>query len=163
MVEDSLQFQVEGGKSVGTAAALGVLIPGGGEFYVGNTVKGAVVLAGVAAALTAGFLIKSEETDSLSRSTQLPDCDTPNRCVYRVATTAWGTETNNLVIGAAAAGAFWLYGLVDGIRSAKRYHPEQPTAEEESRLGASLELLPRGGVVRKANGDLDLTLLKVRL
>ncbi len=162
-VEDSLQLQVEGGKSVGTAAALGVFIPGGGQFYVGNTVKGAVVLAGVAAALTAGFLITSEDTLNVTRSANLPDCDTPDRCVYQVTSEFQVKETNNLAIGAAVAGAFWLYGLVDGIRSAKRYRPEQPTAEEESRLGASLEVLPRGGVVRKANGDLDLTLLKVRL
>ncbi len=161
--EDSLQFQVEGGKSVATAAALGVVIPGGGEFYAGNTVKGAVVLAGVAAALTAGYLITNEDTLDVTRSAQLPDCDTPNRCEYPVSSEFQVKETNNLVIGAAVAGAFWLYGLVDGIRSAKRYRPEQPTVEEQSGLGASLELLPRGGVVHRANGDLDLTLLKVRL
>ena len=160
---DSLQFQVEGGKSVATAAALGVVIPGGGEFYAGNAVKGAVVLAGVAAALTAGYLITNEDTLDVTRSAQLPDCDTPNRCVYPVSSEFQVKETNNLVIGAAVAGAFWLYGLVDGIRSAKRYRPERPTAEEESGLGASLELFPRGGVVHRANGDLDLTLLKVRL
>ncbi|MGD8698094.1 MAG: Ig-like domain-containing protein [Gemmatimonadales bacterium] len=161
--EDSLAFEVAGGKSVGTAAALGVVIPGGGEFYTGNTVKGAVVVAGVAAALTAGFLITNEDTLSVTRSTQLPDCDTPDRCVYQVTTTAAVKETNNLAIGAAVAGAFWLYGLVDGIRSAKRYRPEQPPSEAEDGQSASLELFPRGGAVYRTTGDLDLTLLRVRL
>jgi hypothetical protein len=161
--EDSLQFEVEDGKSIATAAVLGVLIPGGGEFYTGNTVKGAVVLAGVAAALTAGFLIKSEDTLSVTRTTQLPDCDTPDRCVYAVTTTAEVRESSNLAIGAAVAGAFWLYGLVDGIRSAKRYRPQQSTVEEDNGLGASLELLPRGGVTYRPTGELELTLVKVRL
>ena len=66
-------------------------------------------------------------------------------------------------IGAAVAGAFWLYGLVDGIRSAKRYRPEQPPSEAEDGQSASLELFPRGGAVYRATGDLDFTLLRVRL
>ena len=159
--EDSLAFQIEGGKSVGTAAALGVVIPGGGEFYAGNTVKGAVVLAGVAAALTAGYLITNDDTLGVTRSAQLPDCDTPNRCVYAVSSEFQVRETNSLVIGAAVAGAFWLYGLIDGVRSAKHYRLEQPALEEEG-PGVSLELLPRDGVVYRANGELDVTLVKVR-
>lgn len=161
--EDSAAFPVEGGKNVGTAAALGIVIPGGGEFYAGNKVKGAVVLAGVAAALTAGYLITSDDTLDVTRSAELADCDTPNRCVYPVTSQFRVKETNNLVIGAAAAGAFWLYGLVDGIRSAKHYRPDEPVVKEEGVVGASLELLPRDGVVYKANGELDITVLKVRL
>jgi hypothetical protein len=159
---DSLGVQVGGGKNVGTAAALGVVIPGGGEFYAGNKAKGAVVLAGVAAALTAGYLITNDDTLGVTRSAELADCDTPNRCVYPVTSQFRVEETNNLVIGAAVAGAFWLYGLIDGIRSAKHYRPEQPAVAEEDGPGASLEVLPRDGVVYRANGDLDITVLKVR-
>lgn len=161
--EDSLALDVSSGKNVATAAALGVVVPGGGEFYTGNTVKGAVVAAGVAAALTAGFLITNKDTLGVTRSAELPDCDTPNRCVYPVASEFQVKETNNLVIGAAVAGVFWVYGLVDGIRSAKRYQPEQPIFEEENVSGISLELLPRDGFVRRPNGDFDLIVLKVRL
>ena len=159
--EDSLAFQIEGGKSVGTAAALGVAIPGGGEFYAGNKVKGAVVLVGVAAALTAGYLITNDDTLGVTRRAQLPDCDTPDRCVYAVSSEFQVRETNRLVIGAAVAGAFWLYGLIDGIRSAKHYRLEQPALEEDG-PGVSLELLPRDGVVYRADGALDVTLVKVR-
>jgi hypothetical protein len=167
--EDSVAPEIEGGKSVATAAALGVVIPGGGEFYAGNTVKGAVVLAGVAAALTAGYLITDDDTLNVTRSAELPDCDTPNRCVYSVGSEFRVKETNNLAYGAAVAGAFWLYGLVDGIRSAKGYRPEPamepegPMAEEQNGLDVSLEWLPRGGILYRANGDLELTLLRVRL
>ncbi len=161
--EDSLALQLEGGKSVGTAAALGVLIPGGGEFYVGNTVKGVVVLAGAAAALTAGYLITTEDTLNVTRSSGLPDCDTPNRCVYDVTSEAEIEKTRSLVIGAAVAGAFWLYGLIDGIRTAKSYQPDQPFDEGQSERNFSLELAPPDGVRLRANGDVDLTILRVRL
>lgn len=161
--EDSLALEVSSGKNIATAAALGVVVPGGGEFYTGNTVKGAVVAAGVAAALTAGFLITSKDTLGVTRSAELPDCDTPNRCVYPVASEFQVKKTNNVVIGAAVAGVFWLYGLVDGIRSAKRYQPAQPMVEEENVSGVSLEILPRDGFARRPNGDVDLTVLKVRL
>jgi len=126
-------------------------------------VKGAVVAAGVAAALTAGFLITSKDTLGVTHSAELPDCDTPNRCVYPVASEFQVKKTNNVVIGAAVAGVFWLYGLVDGIRSAKRYQPAQPMVEEENVSGVSLEILPRDGFARRPNGDVDLTVLKVRL
>ena len=75
-------------KEVITAAVLGVLIPGGGEFYVGNTAKGVVVLTGAAAALAAGYILTTEDTLSLARSSGLPDCDTPNRCIYDVTSEA---------------------------------------------------------------------------
>ncbi len=161
--EDSLALQLEGGKSVATAAALGVLIPGGGEFYVGNTVKGVVVLAGAAGALAAGYLITTEDTLDVTRTTQQEDCDTPNTCINQTETTAEAEQTRSVVIGAAVAGAFWLYGLIDGIRSAKKYRPEQPLGEQQDQQGISLELAPPDGVRFRANGDVDLTIVRVRL
>jgi hypothetical protein len=161
--EDSLALQLEAGKSVGTAAVLGVLIPGGGEFYVGNTAKGVVVLTGAAAALVAGYFITSEDTLSVTRSSGLPDCDTPSRCIYDVTSEAEIEKTNGLAIGAAVAGAFWLYGLIDGIRAAKSTQPAQPFDEGEGEQNVSFQLAPPDGVRFRANGDVDVTILRVRL
>ncbi len=52
--------------SATTAALLGVAVPGGGEFYVGRPLRGALVLGGSAAALAAGFLITRLEVDCRS-------------------------------------------------------------------------------------------------
>lgn len=161
--EDSSTQIVVGGKSVETATALGVVIPGGGEFYVGNRVKGAVVLAGAAAALAAGYLITSKDTLALTRDAPLPDCDTPGRCVYDpVSTTAEIEERRNLIAGAAVAGAFWLYGLIDGIRSAKKTKPATPLDSETEPLALSFVVAPRNGIRLGRDGNVELTFVRVR-
>jgi hypothetical protein len=153
-----------GGKSVGTAAALGVVVPGGGEFYTGNTGKGAVVLAGSAAALAAGYFITSEEVLSVSYSATDPGTCAPEGtpCSFDVTRSEQVKTTNNLIYGAAAAGALWLYGLIDGIRSAKK--SQVAPAEEQSgdNPGISLEIAPADGVRYTAFGEVELTLIRIR-
>lgn len=146
------------GKSVGTAAALGVVFPGGGEFYAGNRTKGIIVTAGAAAALAAGYLIKTEDPIGEPTFQVVGQC-TPSSCeVLRVQQVE---ETRQLVIGAAVAGAFWLYGLVDGIRSAGR--DRRPALREEAeRPAAAVQLLPLDGVRHARGGGLDVTLVRVR-
>jgi hypothetical protein len=147
-------------RSVGTTAALGIF-PGGGEFYVGNTAKGMVVLGGAAAALTAGFLLTSEDTVSVARRTiQQPSC-TGSNCSYEVETTAEVEETDYVVVGAAVAGAFWLYGLIDGILTAKK----SQTAASDSAAnsgGLSLEIAPRDGIRFTPRGEAELTFIRIR-
>lgn len=160
--EDTSEF-VASRKSVATATALGVVVPGGGEFYVGSPVKGAVVLAGAAAALAAGYLITSQDTLALTREAPLPNCDTPGRCVYDpVSTRAEIEERRNIVVGAAVAGAFWLYGLVDGIRNAKKSRPPSPSESATDPLGLSFDVAPRGGIRLDNDGGVELTLVRVR-
>jgi hypothetical protein len=140
--EEMLDADAAGGKSVGTAAALGVVVPGGGEFYTGNTGKGAVVLAGSAAALAAGYFITSEEILSVSYSATDPGTCQPESCTFNVTRSSEVKTTNNLVYGAAAAGALWLYG---GGGS-----------------GISLEVAPADGVRYTAFGEVQLTLIRIR-
>ncbi len=149
------------GKSGGTAAALGI-IPGGGEFYVGNTTKGVVVLAGAAAALAAGFLLTSEDTLSAIRVPTAPPGCVGARCDYPVRTTAEIEETSYIVVGAAVAGAFWLYGLIDGIRTANRSGETPAAGQQRNGQGLSLQIAPVDGIRVGRNGDVELTFVRIR-
>ncbi len=163
-VDEAAAEPVPGAKSVGTAAALGVVVPGGGEFYTGNSAKGVAVLVGSAGALAAGFLITSSELDSVSyRAETAASCapeGTP--CDYDVTRFENSTETNNLLIGAAAAGALWVYGLVDGIRAAKKSQVAPAQEEESPSSGLSLEILPADGIRYTALGEVEFTFIRVR-
>ncbi len=156
---DSAAIAVKRSKSTTTAAALGV-IPGGGEFYTGNTTKGAIVLLGSAAVLAAGFLISSEDTlpavPLVSGSCEETSCLLQVKSVSEVQTTSF------VVAGVVVAAALWAYGLVDGIRAASRSElvPAEPGASGDA--GLSLEFLPRDGIRVSRAGDVDLTLLRVR-
>jgi hypothetical protein len=167
---DTLGTRSLGGKSPTTAGALGFLLPGGGEFYSGNTAKGVVVLLGAAAGLATGYFITSEEITGFQYSTATPtatcqvDPGTGNTlCTYSATRTDTIKETRQIVIGAAVAGAFWLYGLIDGVRSAKRSRAtpaSQLPGDETPDL--SLELMPVDGLRVTFMGDVELTLLRVR-
>jgi len=149
-----------GGKSVATAAALGVVLPGGGEFYAGNRTKGIIVVAGAAAALAAGYLIKTEDPigDPVFVVPEGSTC-TPSSCdVSRVQEIE---ETRQLIIGAAVAGAFWVYGLVDGILAAKRTQ-RAPSSGEMTRRGMTIQVVPGDGIRVAGDGGLDMTLVRVR-
>jgi hypothetical protein len=153
------------GKSIATAAALGVLVPGGGEFYAGKTAKGAVVMLGAAASLAAGYLISSEEVLDVSYTASgVESCDPASgSCTYPVSRDEEVEETRQIVIGAAAAGAFWLYGLIDGIRNARAYESApSEDAEDDMSQAPSLELMPPDGVRFTARGEVELTFIRIR-
>lgn len=162
--EEALEAGAAGAKSVGTAAALGVVVPGGGEFYTGNTAKGAAVLAGSAAALAAGYFITSEEVLSVSYSATDPGSCAPegSPCTFDVTRSEEVETTNNLIYGAAAAGALWLYGLIDGIRSARQSQVAPAERQGDGGQGVSLEIVPADGVRYTAFGELELTLIRIR-
>ena len=65
------------------------------------------------------------------------------------------------MVGIAVAGALWAYGLVDGIRTAKKSEatPREPVVPGGA--GLSLELLPSDGIRVSQAGAVDLTLLRV--
>lgn len=89
-------------KSPGTATAFSVVIPGGGQFYAGETGKGAAILLGTGTALATGVAVAKRE----------PYFGCPSPC--------WEFDTAPLAIGAGVAGAIWLYGIVDAPSAARR-------------------------------------------
>jgi len=159
---ETREAEVAGGKSVGTAAALGVVVPGGGEFYAGKTAKGAIVLAGSAAAVAAGYFITSEEVLSVSYSASDPGTCEAGSCTFNVTRSEEVETTRNLVYGAAAAGALWLYGLIDGIRSARQSRVAPTGEPADADHGVSLEVVPADGVRYTAHGELELTFIRIR-
>ena len=149
---------MSGAKSPTTAAVLGI-IPGGGELYTGNTAKGIIILGGSAAALAAGFLITSEES-SPAQPQMIESCE-DTFCVLQVANVSEVTTTSLAVVGIAVAGALWAYGLVDGIRTAKKSEATTREAVIPGDAGLSFELLPSDGIRVSQAGAVDLTLLRV--
>jgi hypothetical protein len=96
---EALRSQI---PSPGTAFALG-LLPGGGQFYTGQPVLGAVVIAAVA-----GGVALAVQTHSVTRDTLFPG---PFGGTY--AGTYTQTQHPDLVIGAAAGGGVLLLGAIE--------------------------------------------------
>jgi hypothetical protein len=149
------------GKSVGTAAALGI-IPGGGELYVGNTAKGIAILVGSAAAIGVGVLLTSEDTSDVAFTATGPPSCSETSCSYPVDVNATINETNYVVVGAAVAGALWLYGLIDGMIAAKNSRVPPSPEDMEGDPGLSLQVVPVDGIRVSRNGYTEITFLRVK-
>ena len=93
--------------SSGQAFALGVILPGAGEFYTHRPVRGLLTLAAVGGAVAYGLQQKST-----SKSVQATGTD-PFGNPYTYTTTQVTSERPNLVIGAAVAGAIAALSAVD--------------------------------------------------
>jgi hypothetical protein len=102
----------EGYRDPGTAVLLELLVPGGGHFYAGESAKGALLLGGSVAAVTAGFAATMASRDPCEREVQF---DAFNQCVR-----GSGLNWTPLVIGAATAIGIHLYGLIDADDAARR-------------------------------------------
>lgn len=153
------EIAVANAKSPTTAAVLGI-VPGGGELYTGNTTKGIVILAGSAVALAAGFLITSEDT--LPAQPLLQESCAEANCTLTLAAVSDVSTKSLAVAGIAVAGVLWAYGLIDGIRTAKksRATTSQPTLPQSQ--GFSLQLLPADGVRVDRWGRVELTFVRVQ-
>ena len=157
---DSLGVVETSGKSAGTALALGVVVPGGGELYSGNVVKGLAIMVGSAGALTAGLLISDEDLLSVERHVQDNTCDADQgTCSLTSGNEAEVEETDYLVVGAAVAGALWLYGLIDGIRAASSDRSAGEAFPESQQL--SLRLAPADGIRYGTGGEVEVTLFRL--
>ncbi len=159
--QDVLAEAEPGAKSPALAAALGIF-PGGGEFYVGNTVKGAVVLLGVGGALAAGYFITTEDTLSIDQTLGASTC-TGSSCTFDVNNEITLEESRSVIVGAAVAGAFWLYGFIDGIMTASSSgRPMDDGQMDGEELGLSIEIAPQDGIDFQANGDVDITFIRIK-
>lgn len=93
-----------------------MFFPGGGQFYSGESTRGAMLLAGSAGALVAGVLLSSGKGSCDATG---PD---PN-CVYNPKThMEEGKPANRtpMLIGSSAALLLWGYGVLDAPKSAAR-------------------------------------------
>lgn len=145
-------------RSPAVAGVLGALVPGGGQFYAGEPVRGAVVLLGAVGSVATGYLIESTDTVAVRRSLT-EDC-TDAECQFQVRTVTEIDSSRQLGWGLAAAGVFWALGWIDGVRSAGSSRPTGPLAVE--RPGPTIALVPPDGVRRRPDRRLDLTLVRVR-
>lgn len=110
---DTLQYAV---IPPTVATALSVVIPGGGQIYAGQPVKGGLILIGTGTALATSVAVAKLD----------PYFGCPDPC--------WEFDTTPLLVGAGIARAIWLYGVLDAPGAAQR-------ANRRSGL-ASLELAP---------------------
>ena len=150
-----------GVKSPATAAALGI-IPGGGEIYVGNTAKGIGALVGAGAALAIGFAASSETV--LNSTADLTDLSCVGEvCTFSFDTEAEVEETSYALVGVAVAGAIWALALVDGILTAKRSQAAAQSTTPDEASGLAVRFAPTNGVRVRWGGDVDVTLIRVRL
>ena len=108
------QLQVVPGSqpSSGSALALGILFPGGGQFYTGRPLGGVALLALAGGAAAAGLLI--EETDVRCFPDPAPGQDCPPGDVI-------GRDTTRpyLTYGLAGAGALMLAGALEAFFHAR--------------------------------------------
>ncbi len=160
--DEPAESEAVGAKSAATAGALGVVFPGGGEFYAGNTTKGVVALLGVAGALAAGFLLASDDTLSITPTEPPVSSCSDGSCTFDV-TAQFEIEESKMVPAAiAVAGAFWFYAFVDGIRAAKGSSSASTTAAMGPASGAAIELAPADGIWVSSDGEVELILIRVR-
>jgi hypothetical protein len=104
----SAQQRAQGFKDPGTATILSVVIPGGGQFYSGETGKGAMIL-GVG---MGGLIVGSALTASSNDASATP-----------------------FLLGTVAYLGAWVYGIADASESARRMNTKNGVA---ARIPASV-------------------------
>ena len=94
--------------------SLGLVIPGGGQFYTGRTLRGALTLAGAGVALACG-LRQSVSTESVQR-TAIDPFGNP----YTYTTTQRVADHPCRTPGFTAAGVIAIVSAIDAFRFAQR-------------------------------------------
>lgn len=117
-----------------TAALLGGIVPGGGQFYTRQPVKGLALLGGAGVSVLAALSITSEETILTGET-----CS-DGRCEYSVI----GRRHRPLFWpGISAAASLWAYGLFDAVRHSRPARESDGASRgSELRLLGSAEILP---------------------
>jgi tetratricopeptide (TPR) repeat protein len=139
------QLQVVPGSlpSAGSALALGMFVPGGGQFYTGRPLGGVALLALAGGAAAAGFLIEETDIRCLNAVEPGQACP-PNEII--------DTETTRpyLTYGLAGAGALVLAGALEAFFHARGLDEvEMASFGDSARLmGPSLRARGRRADVR---------------
>ncbi len=107
-----------------TAFCYACLVPGGGHFYTGETVRGAALLGVAVGSVTAGALLSS------SGGRCQPTGPDDTRCQYNHETHDFRGPANRtpLYVGAALAAGSWIYGAIDASSSAARVNARNGVA-----------------------------------
>ena len=100
--------------SPGQALGLGLVLPGGGQFYTRRPIRGALFLAGAAAAVAFGL-----QTQTKTSSVEQTGTD-PFGNPYTYTATRRTTERPNLIPGIAVAGALALGSAIEAYSFARR-------------------------------------------
>jgi tetratricopeptide (TPR) repeat protein len=100
--------------SPGEALGLGLILPGGGQFYTGRPIRGAIFLAGASAAL--GFALQTHTTLTTVQQTATDPFGNP----YTFTTTVPKTDHPNLVPGIAIAGAIGVGSAIEAFLYARQ-------------------------------------------
>jgi tetratricopeptide (TPR) repeat protein len=122
-----------GSPSPASALAMGLVIPGAGQFYTGRPVRGVLSLAAAGAALAYG-LQQSTKTISVEQTATDPFGNP-----YTYTTTRLQTRRPNLIPGIAVAGAITLGGAIEAFAFAH--------SARESGNRVALSVTPNGAAV----------------
>jgi tetratricopeptide (TPR) repeat protein len=137
--------------SPGSALALGLLLPGGGEFYTGSTLRGFVVLLAAGGAAAAAVSYKNISVQCLS--VPVDGFCPPEDVVSET------EETPYLVPGLAAAAAITLVGALDAWAGARRKNTK---ASEAAGQGTGTGARLQGPSLERAGNRLAVSFLRVR-
>lgn len=121
---------MEGYKDPATATLVSILVPGGGQFYAGRSVKGAgLLITSIAAPLVASQVVANDlENCASSRS----GCDADD-------------SLGALYVGIGVGTAAWLIGVVSASGDAKKANQKESLLKESLLRGASIEPAAIGG------------------
>jgi tetratricopeptide (TPR) repeat protein len=104
--------------SPGQALGLGLVLPGGGQFYTRRPIRGVLFLAGTSAAVAFG-LQQEKSTKSVQQTAKDPFGNS-----YTYTTTQTTTDRPNLVPGIAVAGALFAGSALESFMFARRSNAE---------------------------------------
>ncbi len=134
-------------RSSGSALALGILLPGGGQFYTGRPLGGVVILALAGGAAAAGFLIEEVDVRCLNAVEPGQSCP-PSEIIGETRTLPYRTY------GLAGAGALMLAGALEAF-----FHARGSAGVELASVGGST--LRFGPTMSRGAGGVAVRLLRV--
>jgi len=151
-VEQLQSLAVRDGPSAGAAAALGVLVPGMGQFYTGRPIGGLMVLSVAGGAVAAGYLFSKVDVRCLTSVPSGQPCPRDQVVSRR-------TERPYMLYGVGAAAAVGVIGAIEAFLDARgRGNVPRPAFSPSVARGPTLE----GPSVTTRTGRVELSVLRLR-